>query len=35
VRSIKRILEEIYRGEIKLTVEAKVGANWGEMRKYN
>ena len=35
VRSIKKILEEIYQGEIKLIVDTKVGVNWGEMRKYN
>src|SRR3989344_2163079 len=35
VSSLKKILEEIYQGEIKLIVDTKVGVNWGEMRKYN
>ena len=33
-KSIRQILEEIYKGEVVLKVEVKVGPNWGEMKKY-
>ena len=31
---VRKILEEIYPHEVRLSVDVKVGANWGEMRKY-
>ena len=34
IKNIKKILEEIYKGEVTLKVEAKTGPNWGEMKKY-
>ena len=34
IKGIKKILEEIYTGEVILKVEAKIGKNWGEMKKY-
>ena len=34
IKGIKKILEEIYTGEVVLKVEVKVGPNWGEMKKY-
>ena len=33
-KKIKKILEDIYKGDVVLKVEAKVGENWGEMEKY-
>src|SRR3989338_6104808 len=33
-KSIRQILEEIYKGEVVLKVEVKVGPNWGELKKY-
>src|SRR3990167_1386599 len=35
IKGIKKILEEIYKGDVILKVEAKVGPNWGEMKKYD
>ena len=34
IKEVKKILEEIYRGEVVLKVDAKIGKNWGEMKKY-
>ncbi|MDP3785292.1 MAG: DNA polymerase [bacterium] len=33
VSAVRKILEEIYKGDITLTVEAKVGDNWAELKK--
>ena len=33
VPEVGKILEEIYKGDITLTAEAKVGDNWTELKK--
>ncbi len=34
IPEIKKILESVYKAEIPMTVETKVGTSWGEMRKW-